>query len=250
MDEDKAAAGSGSTANNEPEVLLTGEEFVVPEKFVVKKEDGSLDWESVAKKSIGSFLWAEKKIGQEGQAPASESEYKLDYSKLGENFKIEAEQEKKMLKHFHGKGWSNKRLQEVFDYFGDIYGEGLKLHDEKTKEASKAVVTELREEWGDSAELHKSNINAAFDALADDRMRQDKGKIGHDLQATYRALLVVMARVGADYLEDTPVKAEAFAEETIESLQRSKAYWDPKDPEHAAAVRKVKEHYDKKYRAK
>jgi len=248
---DSNAPPAGTPPESAPAGDLLPGEFTVPEKFLVKKEDGSMDWEGIGKKAIAGFSWAEKKIGSGEIPPEKEDGYTLDYKAFPEGIRVDAEKEKGFLKMMHGLGMTNKQAQGVIDKYAGMLTEGLQLQGKNVDADYNGVLTDVQKEWGEQAPEKKAAVNAAFRALADDRMKADADKIGKDLKATHRALLSVLAKVGADYQEDNPPVGETTGSgEAIEELQKSKAYWDPTDPQHETVNRKVKEYYSRKYAEK
>lgn len=222
----------------------------IPEKLVVKNEDGSVNHEKTAKKilastkkAVSSYSALEKRLGSAEAPPENEDGYKLDYAKFPENMKPTPEREKIFLKRLHGMGYNNKQAQGAFDIYAEIIREGLAIQKNTLPEAIK----ELEKDWGESFKANQENINIAFDALSDAEDKKNSEKIGKDLKVTYKALMKVLAKVGADLREDNPPGGDTAGEESISILQKSEAYWNAKHPEHAATVRKVQEFYKKKY---
>lgn len=233
-----APAGGNILADSLPQI---------PEKFLVKKQDGTPDWEGISKKAIAGFTWAEKKIGAGEIPPEKETDYKLDYAKFGED-KINPDREKSFLKYMHGHGFTNKQAQAVIDKFGELINEGKTFQKDSIEKTYQDVATELRTLWGDAAESNITAIKAGFQALADAEDIAGKDQIGKDLKTTYKAYLKMLAKVGADYIEDKAPQGQAFGSEgEIEALQKSEAYWDPKHPQHNIVKQKVSAYYTAKF---
>ncbi|TAL22518.1 MAG: hypothetical protein EPN94_11020 [Nitrospirae bacterium] len=222
----------------------------IPEKMIVKNEDGSVNHEKTAKrilastkKAVSSYSALEKRLGSHEAPPEKEDGYKLDYAKIPENMRPTPESEKSFLKYFHGHGLNNKQAQAMMDKYAELLLSGVEIQNRTVPE----VEGELQKAWGDKFEGNVGAARVAINTLLEDEDKGDIGKIGFDLKTTYRMLMKVLAKVGADLQEDNPPAGDAAGAEAIDTLQKSEAYWNPKHAEHAATVRKVQEFYKKKY---
>lgn len=223
----------------------------IPDKLIAKNEDGSINHEKTAKrilattnKAVSSYTALEKRLGAHEPPPEKEDGYKLDYTSLPENMRPTPESEKSFLKHFHGLGLNNKQAQGIMNKYTELVLSGVELQNKTVPE----VEAELQKNWGEGFDGNIKGAQLAINALlADDEDKGNIGKIGFDGRVTYRILMKVLAKVGADLKEDNPPAGEGAGEESIEMLQKSEAYWNQQHPEHAATVRKVQAFYKKKY---
>lgn len=223
----------------------------IPEKLVIKKDDGSIDHEKTAKrilastnKAVSSYTALEKRLGSYEAPPEKEDGYKLDYAKFPENMKPTPDREKAFLKRLHGMGYNNKQAQGAFDIYAELINEGLNIQNQFVPE----VEGELKKVWGESFDGNVKQAQLAINALLDDEDKGNIGKIGFDQKITYRMLMKVLSKVGADLKEDNPPAGEGAAgQEGVETLMRSDAYLKADHPEHDIAVKKVNAHYEKTY---
>ena len=226
----------------------------IPEKLVVKNEDGSVNHEKTSKrilatthKTIGSYTSLEKKLGNYEAPPEKEDGYKLDYTKMPENMRPAPESEKAMLKRFHGMGISNKHAQGVLDYYAEILNQGVDIQGKSVEE----VEAELGKEWGDGFGGNIENARVAINTLLDEEYKGNIGKLGFDVKLTYKTLMKVLAKVGADLREDNPPAGGGDGDGAdVDTLMKSEAYWNAKHPEHDAVTKKVKAYFDKKFAEK
>lgn len=214
----------------------------IPEKFHVKREDGSLDEQATLDKFLNSYQELEKRMGSGEAPPKDETGYKLDYSGFPDGFQINPEAEKRLLKRMHGGGLSNKQVQTVIDHFGDLLKEGAATQATQRQTATEA----LKQAWGKSYDANLSDALNAFNALADEDDRANIKQIGNN-----QAMLRILAKIGKELREDRHVSGEVVvSDEDAEQLKKSEAYWNAKHPDHKAVVAKVTAHYDRKFPAK
>ncbi len=210
---------------------------LVPEKF--RDEKGELKIKDIAK----SYIGLEKKLGAGEAPPKTPDEYKIDI-KLPEGVELNKEQMKSFLASCHATGMTNKQVQHVMDRYAGVIGEQFKGQ-VSTKEQAEA---ELKKVWGDSYGENVAFAQKAFNALADDIDRAAVNQVGNS-----PAVLKMLAKIGRNLKEDTSPTgspATGITEEEIQTLQRSKAYFDPKDPEHNAVKSKVTAYYQRKFTKK
>ena len=223
----------------------------IPEKFHVKKADGSLDDAATLAKFLTSYAALEKRIGTGELPPKDETGYKLDYSKFPEGVKIDAEKEKSFLKKMHGKGMTNAQVQAVMDEYGAVLGEGMQLQQGNINKALADARDELNAMWGTGSEQQTKFLQAAFAAVADEQDKENANLIGRDLKVTYKAYVKLLARLGSEMQEDSPVQGGGAVEaENIEALMKSEAYWKESHPDHKATLKKVQDFYAKKHSKK
>lgn len=228
-----AAGNNGGSNGGKPEI---------PDKFHVKREDGTLDEQATLGKFLNSYQELEKRMGSGEAPPKDETGYKLDYSGFPEGFQINVEAEKRLLKRMHGGGLSNKQVQTVIDHFGELLKEGAATKASQTQ----AKMEALKTEWATAFDANLTDAYNAFNAYADDQDRADIKDIGNNV-----AMLRILAKIGKELKEDRHIQSEVIiSEEDAEQLRKSEAYWNKKHPDHKATFAKVTAHYNKKYQEK
>jgi len=221
----------------------------IPEKLVVKNDDGSVNHEKTAKrilattkKTVTSYSALEKRLGSHELPPEKEDGYKLDYSKFPEGVKIEADREKSFLKSCHAMGMTNKQVQGVMDRYADLISEGLQLQANQKQ----TVTDALKKEWGDNFEANLGLAQKAFLVYADEKDKANIDQFGNN-PAVLRLLSKIGKEIGGEDRE--PIGGSGASGEDIEVIMRSEAYWNEKHPEHKLVKQKVQAYYQKKYAA-
>lgn len=220
-----------------------GEGFQIPEKFLVKAEDGNPDVLKSLEKVHGSYTELEKRVGAYGLPPKTAAEYKLEkYLPEGVDTKPEALQP--ILEKFHAAGLSNSQVQAVMGVFGAEIAAGLEANS-KSFEAGQAA---LKEEWGDEFDKKAGNAALAKRAYFDEAMVKEMEKRNLDNDPLFLKLL---AKIGAELNDDKLPSDMAPAElDNIDSLRNSEAYRNPKHAEHKMVVAKVNAAYAAGYKAR
>ena len=209
----------------------------MPEKYIVKREDGSTDWEATALKQAGGYQALSQRLGAGDAPPKSPDEYapavtagiSLDALKADPKYQG-------FLKGAHARGMTNAQLGYVLDHYAmaqqpDIAG----------------AEAELRKTWATDDQLQRGlaqSYRATAAYAGDDATRERlEQKFGNDPD-----FIRLMARIGNELQEDRPPAGITQAEsDTLESLMSSPAYLDARHPEHAVVVRKAQALYAKKY---
>lgn len=224
--------------------------LTIPEKLIAKNEDGSINHEKTAKrilattnKAVSSYTALEKRLGSHEAPPEKEDGYKLDYAKLPEMMRPTPESEKSFLKHFHGLGLNNKQAQGIMDRYAELLLSGIEIQNQEVPE----VEAELQKVWGEKFDGNVAQARIAINTLLEDEDKGDVGKIGFELKTTYRILMKVLSKVGADLKEDNPPGGEGGGSEDIDVLMKSEPYWNAKHAEHEATVKKAQTYFKKKY---
>lgn len=246
-----AAGGDGEAAGTGGNVLgqagkgqegETGEALAIPEKFQVKKEDGTVDFEASGQKLAQAYSNLEKRLGAGGALPKSAEEYQVAVpDALKEHWKPE---EDKLFQDFRARAFENKVPQEAFDFMmGEYFNLAPQLVGGAKQLSADECVAELKKDWS-TPEQYKQELNTAYRGLV--------GYAGEDaegLMADYGndpRFIRMMNRMGAEMGEDKSLHNDGTttSEETVQQLMASKAYTDPKDPQHAAVSAKVKAFFD------
>ena len=209
----------------------------MPEKYLVKHEDGTTDWEATALKQAGGYDSLSKRLGSGDAPPKSPEEYApavtagLSLDKLKADPKYQG-----FLKGAHARGMTNAQLGYVLDHYAmsqqpDIAG----------------AEAELKQTWPSDDQMQRGlaqSYRATAAYAGDDATRERlEQKFGNDPD-----FIRLMARIGNELQEDRPPSGVSQAEaDTLESLMTSTAYHDRSHPEHAATVRKAAALYAKKF---
>lgn len=235
-DSGQTLLGNGADGQTQP--------FQVPEKFMVAGQDGQPDYRAIVEKLGQSYAHLEKRLGTGDLPPKSADEYQLERY-LPEGMEPNQEAVKSSLAEFHKLGLTQKQVQGVMAVFGQQVDAGLA----RKKEGFESGQAALKSAWGEQYDRHLADARKAFEAYAteDPELKQ----LAADPELSNNPLVLrLLALAGAELGEDRPPRAmEGAAAERIDEIMRSKAYFDPKDPGHAAAVRTVSEAYAKGYRA-
>lgn len=226
----------------------------IPEKYVVKKADGSVDIEASALKLAGGYAELHKRFGA-GEAPPADIEgYKVD-AKLPEGVNFdELKKDPQMqgfLKRMHAKGASNAIISEVMDEFynrvaPNMIAENARLSFEDAKK-------ELGTMWADDATM-EANLKGAMRAVR--AFAGAEGKPGSFARlekkfANDADFMAIMAAVGKDIREDRSAQAAttgaAATDGDVKKLMESKPYWDSTHADHEKVKKQVADYYTAKY---
>lgn len=220
-----------------------GEGFQIPEKFLVKADDGQPDYLRSLEKVHGSYTELEKRVGAVGLPPKSATEYKLERY-LPEGMEPDAERNGKLLGRFHAVGMTNRQVQEVFNAFGEQIGESAAGR----RAAAEAAQAELKAKWGDDYDRNMAHNDLARRAYLDESMASRLKERGLDNDPLVLELLAV---VGRDLTDDTlPSQMNPAEMDSIDSLRNSEAYRNRNHADHKATVAKVNAAYAAGYKAR
>lgn len=219
-----------------------GQQVGIPEKFLVKMEDGTIDQNASIGKWGESYAALEKRMVS-GDAPPKEAK---DYTvappdALKESWKPE---EDKMFQEFRDKAFGAGMNQKQFDL---VMGEYFKMaggtQDAATQMSADECTANLKETWKTDAEYEKNTKFAvdAFMAYGGDDFDEMVKTYGNDPK-----IIRLMSKIGAELKEDSSFKVDtsAAARENIDSLLASEAYRNPDHAEHAKVSRQVREYYE------
>lgn len=209
----------------------------VPEKF--KNEEGKLD-EQRFLKSYGEL---EKTLSTHGKPPETVDDYKVE-TKYPEGVEIDEELQKAFLGRCHEKGMTNDMVQFIMDEHARLVTEAV-VDQTNTREGTSAALKEL---WGGK---YHDNMTAAMNAFKAAGIEGITLKsIGNDPE-----MIQVLAVLGANLSEDQlpsnmRVVTGGMSDEEVESLMKSEAYWNDKEPDHATVKAKVEAHFKAKHATK
>lgn len=237
-----AAAPAGSAPAGAPAPAGDAPAATIPEKYLVKKEDGSTDWEASALKQAQGYGELAKRLGAGEAPPKSPDEYAPD---LPDGITLEQLKTDPMfagfLKSAHARGASNSLVSWMLGEFQ----QRVQLMQEQAADPAIAEA-ELGKVWPTPQQMERG-LNGAyrgtqtFAADAEHAARIDK-KFGSDPD-----FIRLMAKVGAELGEDRLPEGglNQTETETLESLRKSEAYTNSKHADHAKTVAQVTRLYQK-----
>lgn len=220
----------------------------IPEKFRVKNEDGSANLSASWDKVEQHRSHLEKRLGAGDIPPAAATDYKINVPEaLASKFKAEDLAKDASLTGFlaeaHAAGMTQKQVDLAINgYLTRVEGLGVAMAQISADDCTAA----LKAEWK-TDDVFKAQTQAAYRASSTygdvDKLM---AKYGNDPD-----FIRFAAKVGAELGEDTGASTQARGPATsdaeVESLQKSPAYWNAADPQHATVKAKVDAHYTAKY---
>lgn len=232
-----AGGQSALSAGGAPEWKLES----VPEKYHVKKEDGSFDVEAMLRKADEARSALEKRMGSGGIRPKDPAEYKLpDMPEALKDVKLETAD---FAKKAHDLGLSQ-------DQYAGVMAEYLNLLPNlvqgQAQAQSQEVVAQLNQLWGESA---KANFSGAFTVA--NRVAEKMGIPFSEVEAAVGnnpMALRILASFADEVSEDkTPAAANNAlpAGFNLEAAIVSEAYTNPAHPEHKKVTDQVNAWYAK-----
>lgn len=216
----------------------------MPEKFQVKKEDGTIDLEASSKKMGESLSHLEKRLGSGDAPPKTSDEYAVNVPDVWkEAFPDDSERMAAFRKDAHAQGLTQKQFDFFLGKYMEVAPDLIKGGAEMTKEAAMA---DLRSVWKSDAEYNTQSAHAAkaLDAFIDPA---DKEKA--DLVTANPTMVRLLARIGKEMQEggSIPAGAETVPVDEIKALLNSEANTNPRHADHKATRAKVDAYYNKKY---
>ena len=258
-------AGAGQGASKEGEqgaasLLQTGvagaaategEWKGAPEKYQVKKADGTIDEAATLRKVDEARAALEKRMGSTGLPPASPAEYTPEG--MPEGFTMDElkgdERYQAFAKDAHAAGLTNAQMGLVLRAWNERAAELAGASASLTVEQAKA---ELGKVWADDATMTKGlgDASSAIAAIA--------AKAGIDIAAINAAglgvnpiFLRLMAPLAAEFKADGPTPVDASSvrawEDEVATLRAHAAYRDPNHVEHEKIIRRYRELYQQRY---
>ncbi len=218
-----------------------GEGLTIPDKFMVRGEDGSEDWKAIAQKVLPSYGELEKRFRAGDAPPESADKYEIaDY--LPEGFERNQEAEAKVLGKLHELNLNNTQVQGVLAYYGELLGEGVA----QQKASMEAAQAELKQSWGEDYQKNIARSNFAL-SVAPANIRKDI--ISDPTLMNNPSVIRLLEFVGREFEDDSTANQMGPGElEDIAKLRNSDAYLDPKHPDHKRVVAKVSAAYPRGYK--
>lgn len=239
-------SGAGGAADN---VLAHGKEgaieaLSIPDKYLVKK-DGTeeVDNDATMQKLLQGHKSLEQRFGKGEAKPADVGDYKIT---VPDAFKdVVNPTEDKGLQTFLSKAHAADMTQAQIDLVMETYFDiapalvtGAKLL------SADECIADLKKNWASDQQFTDGIVqaNRGLSAYAGKDADSLLTKYGNDPE-----FVRFCNAVGADVGEDTPPSDGGDGQgagETVETLMASKAYKDPKDPQHADVSAKVRKYFE------
>lgn len=231
---------------NEPQ---SGTTDYIPEKYQVKKDDGTLDIDASSRKLAEAYSAAEKRIGSGDVRPKTADEYAVQVpDAFKESWKPE---EDKGYQEFKAKAFEAGLTQKQMDLvMGQYFEIAPKLVAGAALTDAQQATEELQKTWSTEADF-KRNVTNAYQAtsvlaskagLSVDEIMQSP--LGNSPQ-----FLRLMAVLGPELKEDSNPTGDGsiLSGDEIESLMSSEAYTNSAHKDHAKVSAKVQAYFNKKY---
>lgn len=236
-----AGAGAATPAGGD-----TPNALFVPDKYLVKNEDGTLNEEASRKAFLEGHGALVKRIGTGDLPPKDADGYEVktlpDGAPTFDEIKADPDMQG-FLKGAHARGITNAQLEYVL---GEYFTRAPQLVNGAAALDAGAATAKLREVWKDEAALN-ANLGHAY------RVSQMAAqKSGIPLEEIHASLgnnptfVRLMAALGPEFQESlgAPGGGSTASVQTIQSLLASEAYKDPKHPDHARVTNQVNAWYD------
>jgi hypothetical protein len=229
------ALAAGAAANLPPQVSI-------PEKYQVKKPDGTLDIEASSLKLAEAYGHLEKRVGTGDLPPKEVGDYKITIPeqfpdwKPAEDPKLQA-----FLKEAHTAGMTQKQVDVMVSKYMEIAPE---LVQASHKMDADTCTAELKTVWK-TDDQYKSEVGKAYKAAV--------GYFGADADAIIKEygndarIVRGLAKLGGEMGEDKSVHFEGaqMGQSSIDTLMASEAYNQSKHPDHANVSNQVRIHFEK-----
>ena len=230
IEQDTTASTVLSTVND------SSIETVIPDKFKVTAEDGSVDYKATVAKMNESYSYLEKKVGTGEVAPKSVDEYKLEREDFDfEEFKAD-ESNKEFLSEAHKHGITNKQLDFLLSEYDK---RAVNLVSNSSQIDTDTTVQTLQSDWGQDYEKNIFNAVKAARACGITDEQINNPLIGNNV-----AFIKMAAYFGSQMTEDKPVSNGTPVNVDIQSLMRSEAFFNPKHPDHKSVKAQIDSYYD------
>ena len=242
-----------------PPAAATGDDWL-PEKFRVMA-DGKLDEGASARKMAESYKALEAHKGALPQAPAKPEDYTLQPPNGADGKPMLAAEDfeqftkdplfQTFTKDAHAAGLTNDQLQFVVGRYLNMAPQLLQADQSLTLEEARA---ELETVWTTPQAMQENlagvvvainGFGAEAEGVPGSRARLME-KYGRDPD-----FIAFAAAVASEMKEDRLPSSPAIASEAdVDSLQKSKAYWDKNDPDHGKVKAQVDAFYTRKHGTK
>jgi hypothetical protein len=230
-----------------------------PEKYLVKGEDGSPNWEATARKIDEGRSHLEKRFGSGDVPPADIAGYKLavpeQYAEVLQGWDPSADTKlQAFLGDAHKVGFTQPQVDLVLREFGRVTAD-MKTAGQgpSPEQQAEQVATQLREVWKDDAEFDK---NVGFAYKAANALAAKAGLSYDDIEAAglgnNPAFLRIAAALGPEMGEDSPVgtqgqqgQASEGWKDQVAQLKAEKNGLPERDPRRQTLQNQINSLYDK-----
>lgn len=238
----QSSAGAGSALAQAGADGGQGQAVAIPEKYQVKKEDGSLDVEASSLKLAEAYGHLEKRMGSGDVPPKTAEEYTIAVPDAVKDV-FDPKTDPLMgafLKDAHAAGLTQKQMDLVMGKYFEL---APQLIDGGKQLSADECVADLKKEWK-TDEQYKAEVGKAFkaaQAYGDKDAQAIINEYGNDPR-----IIRLLARVGGELSEDTSINpgGQLPGGQTVESLMMSEAYSNPKHADHARVSAQVQAYFD------
>lgn len=225
------------------------EQPVIPDKFQVKREDGTLDYEASSLKMAQSYTYLEKKLGTGEAPPKSPDEYQIQFSE-GTPITFDELKGDQGIQDFmqgaHKLGMTNAQVNYVLDTYMQTLPQDLHAMAELD---SRETVATLTQEFGAAgAQEVLADAYRAVVSVAGDDADYIMDNYGND-----PIVIKFLAKYGEGLREDSPplamqtIDPQQFSETTHE-IRQQLSEMNLQDPRRPALLAKLDELYNKQYK--
>ncbi|HAA40903.1 MAG TPA: hypothetical protein DCE36_12610 [Pseudomonas sp.] len=225
-----------------------------PEKYQVKKEDGTLDLEQSSRKLAESYKHLETRMGSGDIPPKTAEEYAVKLEGVEgfnwDEFKAD-EGTQSFLKGAHAKGLTNAQVEYVI---GEYMKAAPGLVEGGVQLSQQDCAATLKAAWGDEQAMTQ-NVRASYRAA--ETFASEPGKPGNfaALQAKYGNdpdFIAFTANIGKELKEDRAINGGAQVNEAdfnikVSELRAQLEALPPHDPKRPGVQAQLNDMYDQKY---
>jgi len=213
----------------------------IPDKYQVKKEDGSLDIEASSLKLAEAYGNLEKRIGTGDIPPKTFEEYEVTVPEDLKETWIPKDDPllQGFLKDAHAAGFTQKQVDLAMNRYMEL---APQLVNGAQQLSADDCVAELKGEWKTEAQYNAEvgkayNAAVAYAGKDADSLIKDHGNDPRFIR--------LLAKVGAEMGEDKSLNngGGPAGANGIEELVASEAYKDPKHTDHARVSKQVADHF-------
>ena len=242
-----APAATGSVLAQAGADGSQGQAVAIPEKYQVKKEDGSLDIEASSLKLAEAYGHLEKRMGSGDVPPKNADDYQIAVPDA-----LQGQWDPKtdplmadFLKDAHAQGLTQKQVDMVM---GKYFALAPQLVEGGKQVSADECVADLKKEWT-TDEQYKAEVGKALkaaQAFGDKDAQAIIDQYGNDPR-----IIRLLARVGAEIGEDSAINpsGQLPGGQTVEQMMMSEAYSNPKHADHARVSAQVQAYFDAKSKA-
>ena len=228
-----------------------------PEKYQVKKEDGSLDLEQSSRKLAESYKHLETRMGSGDIPPKTAEEYAVKLEGVEgfnwDEFKAD-ESTQSFLKGAHAKGLTNAQVEYVI---GAYLEAAPGLIEGNAQLSAQECTAQLKAVWGDEQAVTQ-HVRASYRAA--EAFASEPGKPGNyaALNAKFGTdpdFIAFTANIGKELKEDTAINSGAQVNEAdfnikVSELRAQLEALPPHDPKRPGVQAQLNDMYDQKYNKK